>query len=98
MGFTQMMTVRTDDPDRLRELIEGWHKDQHGVAPGYESARIMADRQRSGHWVIEVNFSSEEAAEANNDRPETQRWADDLRELVGGEPEYHDYEVVYTTA
>ena len=97
MVFTQMMTVRTSEPERLRELIDGWHRDQHGVAPGYERARILADRGRADHWVIEVDFSSEEEARRNSDRPETQAWADGLREVADGEPEYRDFELAYAT-
>lgn len=97
MSFTQMMTVRTSDAQRLRELIDGWHRDQHGVAPGYEGARVLADRERPDHWLIEVDFSSEEEARRNNDRPETQAWSDGLRELVDGEPEYRDFELAYAT-
>lgn len=98
MGFTQTITVRASDVEPLRQLIDGWHQDQHGVAPGYERSRILADRGRADHWVVEVDFSSEEEAQRNNDRPETQTWANDLRELAEGEPEYHDYDVVFATS
>jgi quinol monooxygenase YgiN len=98
MSFTQMMTVRTSEPDRLYELIDGWHREQHGVAPGYQRTRVLGDRARPDHWVVEVDFSSEELARANNDRPETQAWADGLRELADGEPEYRDLDVTYTTS
>jgi quinol monooxygenase YgiN len=97
MSFTQMMTVRTSDPERLRELMDHWHREQHGVAPGYERARLLADRERPDHWVIEVDFSSEHEARRNDQRPETQAWADGLRELADGEPEYRDFELAYDT-
>jgi quinol monooxygenase YgiN len=97
MSFTQMMTVRTSDAERLRELLDSWHRDQHGVAPGYERARLLVDREQTDHCVIEVDFSSEEEARRNNDRPETRAWADGLRELADGEPEYRDFELAYAT-
>jgi quinol monooxygenase YgiN len=97
MSFTQMMTVRATDAERLQDLMDGWHREQHGVAPGYERARLLADRARPDHWVIEVDFRSEEEARRNDDRPETRAWADRLRELADGEPEYRDFELTYTT-
>lgn len=98
MSFTQMMSVRTQDPDRLKELLAGWHQDQHGTAPGYEGARLLADREQPDRWLIEVDFTSQEDAERNNDRPETADWARRLRDVVEGEPDYHDYELAYTTS
>lgn len=98
MSFTQIMTVRTDDADRLQQLVARWHDEQQGSAPGYQRARLLEDREQPDRWLIEVDFSSREEAERNNDRPETESWARGLRDLVQGEPEYHDYELSYTTS
>ena len=97
MAFTQTMTVQTSSADALADLLEGWHRDQKGVAPGYLGARLLADEDRSGRYVIAVDFSSEEEAQQNNGRPETQAWAEKLRGLAQGEPEYGNFEVAYTT-
>lgn len=97
MSFTQVMTVTTQDPDRLRALLAGWHEEQLGVAPGYQGARLMEDRGRPGRWLIEVDFSSYDDAERNNGRPETQAWAEELRGLLDDEPDYQDYDVAYRT-
>jgi quinol monooxygenase YgiN len=97
MAFTQTMTVQASSPAALVDLLEGWHRDQHGVAPGYEGARLLADRSRPGRFVIEVDFSSQEAAQQNDGRKETRAWADRLAHLSQGQPEYHDYEVAYLT-
>lgn len=97
MSFTQMMAVQTHDPDRLRELLAGWHEEQFGTAPGYQGARLLEDRSRPGRWLIEVDFSSYADAERNNGRPETQAWAEELRALVEEEPAYDDYDVAYTS-
>lgn len=97
MGFTQTMTVHADASDPLVELIEGWHRDQHGVAPGYRGARLLADEDGSRRFVIEVDFSSEEEARRNDSRPETRAWAERLQALARGEPEYRDYAVAYAT-
>jgi quinol monooxygenase YgiN len=97
MSFTQTMTVQADSADELTKLMEGWHRDQKGAAPGYEGARLLADRDAPGTYVIEVDFASAEAAETNSARPETQEWAQRLRNIAQGEPAYHDYEVTYET-
>ena len=97
MAFTQTMTVETDSAESLVDLLEDWHRDQHGVAPGYQGARLLADQDRPGRYVIEVDFSSEDEAQNNNSRPETQSWAEKLQELAQGQPEYHNLEVAYTT-
>jgi quinol monooxygenase YgiN len=97
MGFTQTMTVQADSAQALAELIEGWHRDQAGTAPGYRGARVLADRDAPGRYVIEVDFTSQEEAEQNNTRPETQAWAERLQGATDGTPEYRNYEVAYTT-
>lgn len=97
MAFTQTMTVQAGSADALVELIEGWHGEQAGVAPGYRGARVLADQDRPGRYVVEVDFSSKEEAERNNARPETENWAQNLKRVAQSEPEYHNYEVAYTT-
>ena len=98
MSFTQVMTVRTNETDQLRQLIAGWHDEQHGAAPGYQGARLLADREQPDRWLIEVDFASREEADRNNARPETESWAQRLRDLAEGEPEYHDYDLRLSTS
>lgn len=95
MPFTQTLSVRADTPEALVALMERWHRQEHGVAPGYEGARLLADADQPGRFVIEVDFASREAAEANNDRSQTQAWAQQLGDLAAGEPEYHNYDLRY---
>ncbi len=97
MSFTQMMTVRTRDPQHLASLLDEWHRDQHGTAPGYEGARLLADGEEDDRFVIEVDFASKSDAQRNNERPETQDWAEKLQAATDGQAEYHDYEVAFTT-
>jgi|AntRauTorckE6833_2_1112554.scaffolds.fasta_scaffold30019_1 quinol monooxygenase YgiN len=97
MPVTQMMTVHTSDPQKLASLLEDWHRDQHGTAPGYQGARLLADRDHEDRFVIEVEFSSEGDAQRNSDRPETKAWAEKLQAATSGQPDYHDFEVAFTT-
>jgi hypothetical protein len=97
MAFTQSIEVRSSDEQVLHDHVAGWHKEQAGVAPGYRGARVLADRSQPGTYLIEVDFSSEEEAARNNDRPETAEWAKRLREMVGNEPAYRDFRLVCST-
>jgi quinol monooxygenase YgiN len=90
MTFTQTMTLQADSAEALAGLLEDWHRDQHGVAPGYEGARLLADIDEAGRYVIEVDFASEAKAQENSNRPETQAWADKLRGLAQGQLEYRN--------
>lgn len=80
----------------LADLLEGWHREQAGVAPGYQAARLLTDQDHPGRYVVEVHFSSHDEAQQNNARPETHAWAQSLRGLAQEEPTYHNYEVAYT--
>lgn len=81
MGFLQLIEVGDTDPQALADHITSWHREQHGTAPGYLGARLLADTDRPGWHVIEVDFSSAEEAQRNNDRPETAQWAETPRGL-----------------
>lgn len=97
MAFIQTMAVQADDAQGLADLLDGWHADQAGVAPGYQGARLLADRDQPGRYLIEVDFTSQEDARRNNDRPETQAWAQRLQEQARAQPEYHNYDVAFST-
>lgn len=95
MAFTQIITVEGAEDQQLHDLVAKWDEDQSDVAPGYEGARVLATDD--GRHLIEVDFSSEQEAQRNNDRPETEAWANKLRELASGEPTYQDLRQVCTT-
>lgn len=96
MSFTQVITVEGADEGALLDHLARWHSDQAGVAPGYVGARVLAEEGSSRH-LIEVDFTSEEEARRNNDRPETAAWAEGLQQLVGGQPSYQNLRQVYRT-
>jgi hypothetical protein len=104
-NFSQSITVHCDDPAPIIALLEQWDLDQASTdIMGYIGARLLADRENEGRYLIIANFgvvdpdvpAADEAAR-NNERPETQAWAARLRELVIGEPEYHHYDELYRT-
>lgn len=97
MSFTQTIEVTTTDEQALHDHVAGWHAEQLGLAPGYQGARILADEQAEGRYLIEVEFASRAEAEQNDRRPETAAWATKLGELVAGEPQFRNLRVVCST-
>jgi hypothetical protein len=105
VNFTQTISVQTDDPEALIEIMAEWDRDQAGSdIMGYMGSHLLADRERPGHYLIVAEFgvvdpdvpAADEAAR-NNDRPETQAWAKRLLDLVEGEPSYGHYDELYRT-
>ena len=104
-NFSQTITVHCDDPAILLEMLEQWDREQAMAdIMGYMGTRLLADREIPGRYVFVADFgivdpevSAVEEAKRNNDRPETQKWADRLRAVVEGEPEFHDYDELYRT-
>jgi antibiotic biosynthesis monooxygenase (ABM) superfamily enzyme len=98
MSFTQIIELDgVADEHVLHEHLAGWHDEQAGQAPGYLGARALADRDAPGRYLIEVDFSSEEEAKRNSDRPETSAWAERLQSLTGTAPTYRNLRGVYAT-
>lgn len=97
MSFTQSIGFTTSDVSGVRDLMAAWDAEQAAAAPGYLRSRLLADRDHAGRYLVVVDFSSEEEAQRNNERPETQQWAERVRSLIDGEPEYHNLRVVYET-
>jgi hypothetical protein len=104
-NFSQTISVRCADPDRIIELLREWDLVQAtGDLTGYMGTRVLADREHPGRYVIIADFGvidpdvpAAEEANRNNDRPETQAFAARLRELVDGEPEFHHFDELYRT-
>jgi hypothetical protein len=105
MKFAQAISIRTDDPDAVARLLAEW---DHGQASteimGYIGTRLLADRDDPGHFLIVAEFAqvdedvpSVTEAERNNQREETERFAQALRELVDGEPEWLHFDELYRT-
>jgi hypothetical protein len=105
VNFTQVISVRAEDPEALCALATEWDADQANLdVMGYMGTRVLADRDRPGHYLIVAEFGvvdpdvpAAEEAMANNDRPETRAWAARLAELIEGEPAYAHYDELYRT-
>jgi quinol monooxygenase YgiN len=98
MAFTQVIEVRdVRDEEALDAHLRSWHAEQAGIAPGYVGARMLADHDEPGRYLIEVDFTSEEDAARNNDREETRAWAERLRSFTSADPDYRNLRLVCTT-
>jgi len=104
-NFTQVISVRCSDPDKLRELLQQWDRDQSQAdIMGYMGLRLLADRDRPDEYLILADFgvvdpdvSASDEAARNNERPETQETAARLRALLDEDPEYRHYDWLYQT-
>jgi len=104
-NFSQTITIRCDDPAPILEMLAEWDLNQAtSDIMGYMGTRVLADREKEGQYVIiadfgvvDPNVSAADEAARNNDRPETQLWAERLLEVIEGEPEYHHFDEIYRT-
>ncbi len=105
MKFAQSIRVRCDDPEGLNRLLAEWDAGQATTdVMGYIGTRLLADRDQPGCYLILAEFAEVDGdltpadeAERNNQREETERWAQKLRALVEGEPEWAHYDELYRT-
>ena len=71
---------------------------------GYIGTKLLADRDRPGDYMILAEFAevdgdltAAEEAQRNNQREATERWAERLRALVDGEPDWIHFDELYHT-
>jgi hypothetical protein len=93
MGFVQMIEYSGADLDAVKQVNEKWVDDTEGKRT---ARRILLAKYRDGSdKVCElVFFDSHEDAMRNNDLPETQEYAKQIRDVTQGEPRFVDLDVV----
>jgi hypothetical protein len=105
VNFTQIISMRSANPDRIVELAAAWDANQADAdIMGYIGSHVLADRDDPGHYLIVAEFAAvdpdvpaaEEAAR-NDGRPETQQWFEWLLEAIDGEPDWGNYDELYRT-
>jgi hypothetical protein len=105
VNFTQTIAVRSDNPQALVGMLAEWDEQQAAAdVMGYMGTHLLADRDRPGHYLIVAEFgvvdpdvSAYDEAIRNNERPETQAWAEKLRAVIEGEPVYGQFDELYRT-
>jgi len=93
MQFTQHVVFYAQDEEALMALVEEWSA-AGADAAGFTGGRVLRFRDKPGRYVLQADFDTWEAAEANNDRPETQANAEKLMGLVDGEVKYENLDVL----
>jgi hypothetical protein len=105
VNFTQTISIRCKDPEKLIELSEAWDREQaQADIMGYMGSHVLRDRENPGQYMIVAEFGvvdpdvpAAEEAKRNNEREQTQLWARMLSEIIEGEPVYHHYDEIYRT-
>lgn len=105
-NFSQTITFRCDDPTPIIESLAEWDLNQAmSDIMGYMGTRLLADREKLGQYVIIADFgvvdpdvSAAQEAFLNNERPQTQEFAERFRAVINGEPEWHHYDELYRTS
>ena len=86
--FGQVVQGHTADPAGVREAMERW---VHGQSPGAAGwLGSTAGVTEDGTFIAVARFDSEQAARANSDRPEQDRWWAEISRLLDGEVTVRD--------
>jgi hypothetical protein len=95
--FVQLIQGQVADAGQAKAALDRWVEE---LAPGAEGwLGTTAGVTEDGRFVAAARFESEEAARANSDRPEQDRWWSETAALFTGEPTFRDSsDVVADTA
>ena len=86
--FVQIIRGQVSDPDAVHAQLNRWMTDLGPSATGWLGS--TAGTSGDGRFFALVRFESQEAATANNDKPEQGQWWADMAELFDGEPTFQD--------
>lgn len=89
MRFTQHIVFYANSDEDVLELVSG--EDEGSELIG---GRVLKFRDKPGRYVIQADFDSWEAAQANNERPETAQWAAQLEEVATSEIKWENLDVL----
>lgn len=93
MKFTQHIVFYVNDEQALLDLVDASNENTSEMS-GFLGGRVLRFRDKPGRYVVQADFESWEAAEANNDRPQTQEWAARMAEIIDGDPKYENLDVL----
>jgi hypothetical protein len=93
--FIQVIQGKTSDPAGLRGQFDRWQDDVRPGATGYlgTTAGVTGD----GTVLVLARFDSEDAARANNDRPEQDAWWSETAKYFEAPPSFKEYTDVDVT-
>ena len=107
VNFSQTISFRCDPADikKIMDMMAEWDELQaDNDIMGYMGTHLLADRDNPGQYVIVAEFGSVDPevpaydeAMRNNERPETQEFAERMREIATEDPVFNNYDEVYRT-
>jgi hypothetical protein len=92
--FVQIIEFQTDNIDDMIKLEQEYLKATEGKRSSGHGL-TCADRDKPGRYFTIVEFDSPEAAEKNNDNPETKAFAEKMMKAGKGEPTFYNLDVVF---
>lgn len=98
-GFVQIIEFKTSQPDEVRALAEEFRTESAATSGGpipVVRGTFTKDRDRPDVYLNLVEFESYDAAMANSNRPETQKFAERMSELCDGPPKFLNLDIVET--
>jgi hypothetical protein len=81
MGFVQIIEMTTTEIEQIRKLDDEWEAATEGKRTATRSI-VTKDRDKPDTYLVIVEFPSYEAAMANNDLPETAKFAGQIGALT----------------
>jgi hypothetical protein len=91
--FIQIMRFSADsDIEKMKALDDEYRKETEGKST-YTSDVLGRDLD-TGEYVVIVTFPSKEAADKNNELPETQAFAEKSSAVTNGPPSFSNVEVI----
>src|SRR5215208_6284074 len=93
--FVQVIrcTVKEGAWGKFQETGRRWQREQAPIAPGFKGEYVLR-KKGSNRCIQVVLFENEQLARQNSERPETNAFHREMLELIEGEPEFIDTEVV----
>ncbi|MFJ3668574.1 hypothetical protein ACIPSE_19235 [Streptomyces sp. NPDC090106] len=88
--FVQIVDFETDRIEEMRELADETDKRTAGRSGGPTRRLILKDRNRPNRYLAVIEFDSYEEAMANNNDPETTRFAEGMAALCTRPPTFTD--------
>jgi quinol monooxygenase YgiN len=93
MKFVQIIEFRTKDIDAVRKLDADWQVKTEGKRT-VERSYVCQDRDDPNRYFVVAVFPSWEAAQKNNELPETQEIAEQQMKLSEGPPTFYNLDVM----
>jgi quinol monooxygenase YgiN len=93
MKFVQIIELQTSRSDDMEAIEQEWLRATEGKRTLLRELRTQ-DRDRPGTYLLIAEFPSYDAAMRNNELPETQRIAEQMRKLADGEPTFRNLDVL----